>query len=83
MFAGKVQNKYMWWAVIFGVCLVVPTAYLGVGSERVFAQVGFDFEWLYVVPELLVFIAISEGYKWIKRAYFRREAKKRLIAAEV
>jgi Na+-exporting ATPase len=56
-YKGQKQNKYLWYAVALGVLLVVPTAYLGEGSIRFFAQTGFGRE----VCSLLFVITISSG----------------------
>jgi Na+-exporting ATPase len=72
-YKGQKQNKYLWYAVLIGVALVVPTAYLGDGvSGVVFSQEGFGKEWYFVIPQLIFFVAVVELYKLAKRAYFTK-----------
>ncbi|KAJ3210811.1 Na+ ATPase [Dinochytrium kinnereticum] len=71
---NQVQNKYLWGAVLLGLCITIPSAYIPVVDTAVFNQTGFSWGWGYIIGQLFFFVAISELYKLFKRnVWFRNE----------
>ncbi|KAI8854013.1 potassium/sodium efflux P-type ATPase [Chytridium lagenaria] len=75
MFRRKqVQNKYLWFAVLLGLFVTVPSAYIPVIDTAVFNQLGFTWGWGFIIGQLFAFVAVSELYKLFKRnVWFRNE----------
>ena len=68
MFSSLIPpNKYIWYSLVVGLVLVLPTAYMGDLSGIVFTQGAFDWQWGIVVGNLILFLAVSELYKGVKR----------------
>ncbi|KAJ3378318.1 hypothetical protein HDU92_007496, partial [Lobulomyces angularis] len=65
------SNKYLNIACTIGVCLVVPTAYLGFVSPLIFAQTAFDWGWGIIFGFCFIYILICDVYKYFKRRHFR------------
>ena len=61
-------NKYLWYAIILGLIMVLPTAYLGQASQDIFTQSPFGWQWAIVAVNLLFFAVASELYKVVKRS---------------
>ncbi|KAK7709810.1 P-type ATPase [Diaporthe eres] len=70
------QNPFLFWAIIAGFVTIFPTLYIPVINHVVFKHEGIAWEWAIVVVESILFFAGSEGWKWLKRAYFRRQDRK-------
>ncbi|KAF1984984.1 calcium-transporting ATPase [Aulographum hederae CBS 113979] len=67
------RNPFLFWAVVAGFVTVFPTLYIPVINDTVFKQKGITWEWAIVVVETLLFFAGCEAWKWVKRAFFRRQ----------
>lgn len=61
------NNKPLFFTVIGGVALTIPTLYIPTLNTAVFKHKPIDLEWAVVIAALLVFILIGELYKYIKR----------------
>jgi len=70
------RNKFLFWAVIAGFVTIFPTIYIPVLNHEVFKQAPIDWEWGVVFVEAAVFFMGCELWKWGKRVFFRRRAKK-------
>ncbi|KAK6519307.1 Na+ ATPase [Arthrobotrys megalospora] len=71
------RNKFLFWAIIAGFVTIFPTLYIPVINHKVFKHEGITWEWgIVLVAGVLFFLGI-EAWKWAKRVYFRRTAKKR------
>ena len=69
------HNQFLFWAVIAGFVTVFPTLYIPVINRVVFKHEGISWEWGVVFVQALLFVAGIEFWKWVKRIYFRRQAK--------
>ncbi|KAK6380167.1 P-type ATPase [Exophiala oligosperma] len=76
------RNKFLFWAVIAGFVTIFPTIYIPVINHRVFKHTGISWEWGIVFVEALLFFLGCETWKWAKRIYFRRRAKKLTITPD-
>ncbi len=70
------RNQTLFWAVIAGFVTIFPTLYIPVINHAVFKHEGISWEWGVVFIEAILFIGGVEAWKWAKRIYFRRWARK-------
>ncbi|KAF4556912.1 E1-E2 ATPase-like protein 11 [Elsinoe fawcettii] len=66
------SNQFLSWSVTLVILVVFPVLYVPTLNTVVFLHVGIDWEWAVAVIATVLFIAGSEGWKWVKRMYFRR-----------
>lgn len=76
------RNKFLFWAVIAGFITIFPTIYIPVLNHDVFKHAPIDWEWGIVFVEAILFFAGCEAWKWGKRVFFRRRAKKMGFTAD-
>lgn len=67
---GRPTNKWLWMAIAIGLAMVIPTAYLGDASEIAFTQREFGWQWGIVLANVVIFLMLSELYKFIKRRFW-------------
>lgn len=70
------RNQVLFWAVIFGFVTVFPLNYIPVLNEVVFKHTTITWEWAVVFIAAILFFIGVEFWKWLKRVFFRRQAKK-------
>ncbi|KAK8126933.1 potassium/sodium efflux P-type ATPase [Apiospora kogelbergensis] len=70
------RNKFLFWAIMLGFVTMFPALYIPVLNHAVFKHTGITWEWGIVFIAAILFFAGVEGWKWAKRVYFRRAAKK-------
>ncbi|RVX70397.1 hypothetical protein B0A52_05896 [Exophiala mesophila] len=70
------RNPFLFWAVIAGFVTIFPTLYIPVLNHDVFKQTGISWEWGIVFVEAVLFFSGIEAWKWGKRIFFRRRARK-------
>jgi P-type Na+/K+ transporter len=70
------RNKFLFWAIIFGFVTMFPVIYIPVLNTVVFKHAGISWEWGIVFIAAALFFAGVEAWKWAKRVYFRRCARK-------
>ncbi len=70
------QNQFLFWAVFAGFATVFPTLYIPVINHTIFKHEGLTWEWVIVIVESALFLAGVEAWKWVKRAFIRRQAKR-------
>lgn len=75
-FKDVYRNQILFWSVIGGFVTVFPIVYIPVINKDVFLHAPISWEWAVSIGGLLVYIAGLELWKWIKRVYYRRQAKK-------
>jgi Na+-exporting ATPase len=66
------KNQVLFWTMIIGAALTVPTLYIPVVNTNVFKHVPIDIEWAVVAVCLVVFLIVAEIYKLIKRKTMRK-----------
>ena len=71
------RNQFLFWAVVFGFVSLFPTLYIPVINHAVFKHTGISWEWGIVFVAAALFFLGVEAWKWAKRVYFRRAARKR------
>lgn len=59
-----------------GFVTIFPILYIPVINRQVFRHTGISWEWGIVFVASLLFFLGVEAWKWAKRVYFRRAAKK-------
>ena len=70
------RNKFLFWSVIAGFVTIFPTIYIPVLNHDVFKHAPISWEWGIVFVEATLFFLGCETWKWGKRIFFRRRAKK-------
>ncbi len=70
------RNQFLFWAVIAGFVTIFPTLYIPVINHVVFKHEGITWEWGVVFIEATLFVGGVEAWKWAKRVFFRRQAKR-------
>ena len=75
------RNQFLFWAIIAGFITVFPTLYIPVINRQVFKHKGISWEWGIVFIEAGLFVVGVEMWKWIKRVYLRRRARKDIMRA--
>ncbi|KAL2194237.1 hypothetical protein P885DRAFT_43374 [Corynascus similis CBS 632.67] len=71
------RNKFLFWAIIFGFVSLFPTLYIPVINTIVFKHTGISWEWGIVFIAAGLFFAGVEAWKWAKRIFLRRRARRR------
>ncbi|KAL8347539.1 hypothetical protein RB601_003056 [Gaeumannomyces tritici] len=69
-------NKVLFWAVVAGFITIFPLMYIPVINTVVFKHAPITWEWGVVFVDSLLFFLGCESWKWAKRVYFRRQARK-------
>lgn len=67
------RNPFLFWSVVVGFFITIPTLYIPVLNDTVFLHAGIDKEWGIIFAETIFFFASAEFYKWVKRAYLRKK----------
>lgn len=70
------RNKFLFWAIVAGFVTMFPLIYIPVINTVVFKHAPISWEWGIVFVEAVLFFLGIESWKWAKRVYFRRQAKK-------
>ncbi|KAL8314333.1 hypothetical protein RB593_008116 [Gaeumannomyces tritici] len=70
------RNKVLFWAVVAGFITIFPLMYIPVINTVVFKHAPITWEWGVVFVDSLLFFLGCESWKWAKRVYFRRQARK-------
>jgi potassium/sodium efflux P-type ATPase len=70
------RNKFLFWAIVFGFVTLFPTLYIPVINHAVFKHTGISWEWGIVFIAAFLFFLGVELWKWGKRVFFRRQARK-------
>lgn len=71
------ENRFLFWAIMGGVITIFPILYIPGLNHVVFRHEGISWEWGIVFISTLLFFAGVELWKFLKRVYFRRQAKKK------
>lgn len=69
-------NPFLFWAIVAGFVTIFPLIYIPVINKTVFKHAPISWEWGIVFVESVLFFAGIELWKWAKRIYFRRAARK-------
>lgn len=69
-------NQFLFWSVVGGTVLVFPVVYIPVINTKVFLHAPIGYEWGLAVAFSILYLAGSEAWKWAKRVYYRKYAKK-------
>ncbi|KAM3441704.1 hypothetical protein MY4824_001482 [Beauveria thailandica] len=72
------RNKFLFWSIIAGFVTMFPIIYIPVINTVVFKHAPISWEWGVVFIEAILFFLGIETWKWAKRIYFRRHARKHM-----
>ncbi|KAF5025637.1 hypothetical protein F66182_2243 [Fusarium sp. NRRL 66182] len=70
------RNQFLFWAIMLGFVTLFPLQYIPVISDTVFKHKGITWEWAIVFIAAGLFFGGIEAWKFAKRVYFRRVARK-------
>ncbi|CAG8894313.1 unnamed protein product [Penicillium salamii] len=70
------RNKFLFFGIMTGFVLAFPILYIPVINHKVFKHSSISWEWGIVFVETVLFFLGIESWKWCKRVYFRRQARK-------
>ncbi|QUC22524.1 uncharacterized protein UV8b_06765 [Ustilaginoidea virens] len=70
------RNKFLFWSIVAGFVSMFPIIYIPGLNTVVFKHSGISWEWGIVFVEAILFFLGIESWKWAKRVYFRRQARK-------
>lgn len=71
------RNQFLFWAIVAGFVTLFPTLYIPVINHAVFKHTGISWEWGIVFVAAFLFFLGVESWKFAKRVYFRRRARRR------
>jgi magnesium-transporting ATPase (P-type) len=77
------RNKFLFWSIMAGWITMFPILYIPVLNDVVFKHKPITWEWGIVAVEVVLFFIGVESWKWAKRIFFRRQAKKSTALASV
>ncbi|KAL4960409.1 cation-translocating P-type ATPase [Aspergillus stella-maris] len=70
------RNKFLFWSIMAGWITIFPILYIPVLNTVVFKHTGISWEWGIVFVEAILFFMGVECWKWAKRVFYRRRARK-------
>ncbi|KAI8660212.1 Cation-ATPase-N domain-containing protein [Fusarium keratoplasticum] len=70
------RNPFLFWAIVAGFVTMFPIIYIPGLNTVVFKHAPISWEWGIVFIEAILFFLGIESWKWAKRIYFRRQARK-------
>jgi Na+-exporting ATPase len=70
------RNQFLFWAVVAGFVTLFPLIYIPGLNTVVFKHAPIDWEWGIVFISAGLFFLGAETWKWCKRIFFRRQARK-------
>lgn len=70
------DNQFLFWSIVCAFISVFPVIYIPVINDKVFLHDPIGYEWGLSVAFTLVFFVGCEGWKWVKRIYFRKAVVK-------
>jgi Na+-exporting ATPase len=68
------KNRFLFWAVIAGVCTPFPIVYIPVINKVVFRHMPLTWEWGLVLGSVICFVSLVESWKAIKRRMLKKRA---------
>ncbi|GAA5829224.1 hypothetical protein JCM3766R1_001026 [Sporobolomyces carnicolor] len=69
-------NQFLLWSVVLGFLSVFPVVYIPVINYDVFKHNPISWEWAVAFIATGLFIVLAELWKWAKRVYYRRQARR-------
>ncbi|EON69069.1 potassium/sodium efflux P-type ATPase, fungal-type [Coniosporium apollinis CBS 100218] len=76
------RNRFLFWAVVAGFTICFPVVYLPVVNREVFKHQGIGWEWGVVLGCLVVYVALVESWKAVKRRFGIWSGRNRLLTVE-
>merc|ERR1712000_109814 len=70
------RNQFLFWSIVAGFVTMFPIIYIPGLNTVVFKHAPISWEWGIVFIEAILFFMGIESWKWAKRIYFRRQARK-------
>ncbi|KAM5361166.1 hypothetical protein ACJA88_014564 [Fusarium oxysporum] len=74
--ARRLGNQFLFWAIVAGFITMFPLICIPTLNTVVFKQAPISWEWGIVFVEAAISFLGIEVWKWMKRFYFRRQARK-------
>lgn len=77
------RNQFLFWSIVCGVVTMFPILYIPGLNTTVFKHAPITWEWGIVFVESILFFLGIESWKFAKRIYFRRQAKKAYASVDL
>lgn len=77
------RNKFLFWSIMAGWITMFPILYIPVLNDVVFKHKPITWEWGIVAVEAVLFFIGVEAWKWAKRVFFRRRARKHPVPSSL
>ena len=71
------ENRFLFWSILAGVITIFPILYIPGLNRVVFRHEPISWEWGIVFVATLLFFGGVEAWKFAKRVYLRKQAKKK------
>ncbi|KAL1960577.1 hypothetical protein VTO42DRAFT_7156 [Malbranchea cinnamomea] len=82
IFAALWRNRFLFWAVIAGLTIAFPLIYIPVVNRVVFKHMGITWEWGIVGACVVIYLALVESWKAVKRAFGIGSGKNKIITLQ-
>ncbi|KAK9451274.1 fungal-type potassium/sodium efflux P-type ATPase [Limtongia smithiae] len=82
IFPALYYNKFLFWAVMAGLVYTFPVIYIPVINKDVFYHINITWEWGVVAAACVIYLAVVESWKAIKR-HFKIWSGKTMLTEEV
>ncbi|WEW57320.1 magnesium-transporting ATPase [Emydomyces testavorans] len=76
------SNRFLFWAVTAGFFIAFPVIYLPIVNRLVFKHLGITWEWGIVAGCVVVYMALIESWKAVKRAFGIGSGKHKVLTEE-
>lgn len=80
IFNTLLKNRFLFWAVCAGLCTPFPIVYIPVINRVVFRHAPLSWEWGLVFGSVVIFVALVESWKAVKRRSLKKRAVARRLA---
>lgn len=65
-------NKVLFGSILFGLCFTVVSLYIPGLNTEAFLQAPISWEWGMIVAAVILFVAFSEAYKFVKLSFMHK-----------
>lgn len=71
------NNLVLFSSLLFGTFLLLPTLYIPWAAHNLFKHSGIGYEWLIILVDIVIYIILTESYKYCKRIYYSTTVQRR------
>lgn len=82
IFPALWRNRFLFWAAFSGFTIAFPLVYIPIINSAVFRHLPITWEWGVVVACVVVYLALVESWKAVKRAFGIGSGKNKILTAQ-